>query len=410
MDKRLFDTTAELYQSILDSRKPADYVIAGFLRTRRLLGRTGRALVVENVYDALRHTLLYRRIISEHGREPDARSIVLLTLLTNKKLQRMDLFKLWPRDEALWMERLASYYDRVSNLEFITDETERLALRHSLPLWFTQALLRDHSQQDLEQLLGALNRPAPQTLRVNTYKTTPGELAVRLRAERIMTRPGHLAAAALIVDGHADLFRTEAFREGLFELQDEASQRVSEIVDPRPGWKVLDACAGAGGKSLHLGVLMRGRGEVHAYDSDLKRLSKLQPRVKRSGLQNLRVVTDLERFRERYTGKLDAVLIDAPCSGSGTLRRSPDIKLHLTPTLVEEMRVKQHECLTTYAPMLKRGGRLVYATCSLLSAENMEVLEGFIRTRPDFCLLERHEYYPHIHNSDGFFIALLKRT
>ncbi|MEM4251364.1 MAG: class I SAM-dependent methyltransferase [Candidatus Bathyarchaeia archaeon] len=410
MDRALLDTIAELYQLILDERKPADYVIARFLRARPLLGRTGRAVVVEAVYEALRRTLLYRRIISEQGLEPNARSIVFLTLLDTAKLQRMELFKLWPRTEALWMERLAGYYDRARDFAFIADETERLALRHSMPLWFTEELLKSYSQDELEQLLSALNRPAQQTLRVNIYKITPEKLAVRLRAEQIKTRVGRLAAAALIVEGHADLFRTEAFKEGFFELQDEASQRVSEIVDPKPGWKVLDACAGAGGKSLHLGALMRGRGEVHAYDSDSKRLSKLPARVKRSGLQNIRVVTDLERFRERYNGKLDAVLIDAPCSGSGTLRRSPDIKLHLTPTLVEEMQGKQRKCLATYAPMLRRGGRLVYATCSLLPAENREVLEEFIAEHADFCLLECSEYYPHIHNSDGFFIALLERA
>ena len=303
--------------------------------------------------------------------------------------------------------------DEDPELAAIEDPDERFAARHAFPRWVVDDLLASRTRDDVARLLDGLNEQPPLAIRANTYKVSVEELGERLRAEGVRTTSGRVSEDALVADRERDLFATTAFREGLFEIQDEGSQVVSRLVDPRPGQRVLDACSGAGGKTLHLGALMKGRGEVFAWDTDARRLSRIDRRIRRSGLQNVRVMRDgaqYEALCARSAGALDRVLVDAPCSGLGTVRRSPDIKLRVTPELVALMTVKQRAILEHVAGLVKTGGRLVYATCSILDRENGAIVDAFLAAHPEYRELDRRTLTPHEHGTDGFFVVAMEKT
>lgn len=276
-----------------------------------------------------------------------------------------------------------------------------------------------------DALARALGLPAPVMARANSILTSREKLAERLGASGFESEPGALAPDALRLKARVDLSRTP-FHEGWFEFQDEGSQLVSIALDPKPSWRVLDACAGSGGKTLHLAAMMRNRGEVFAHDTRLASLESLRRRVRRSGAQNVRV---LEPGSAAERGPFDAVLIDAPCLGLGTLRRNPDMAWRgEVRGRLAEMTAMQGECLRSYAPLVKPGGVLVYATCSLEPEENEGAVELLAREFPAFApesvrkALEwnkvrgvgepapgRMVLLPHLHGTDGFFVQRFRR-
>lgn len=336
------------------------------------------------------------------------------------------------------LDALATWADGHVGLDSIGDDQQRVAALNSFPGFVVAELAPRLDQSEIAALLGGLNEPAPLSLRVNTYKAPVDEAVAALEREGFVVRRGRLAPEALVVERTRDLFASEAFQSGVVEVQDEGSQVVSLLVDPRPGRRVLDLCAGSGGKTLHLGALMRGRGEVFAYDTDVRRLSNIDRRLRRSGLQNVRVLRTDERFealRSTEYGSFDAVLVDAPCSGLGSVRRAPDIKRRTTRELVDAMVRKQRAVLETAAGFVRVGGRLVYATCSILPRENEGVVGNFVARHPAFDLVpvervaadaaryrgadaleaaalgrEMLTLTPHEHGTDGFFVAVLERT
>jgi 16S rRNA (cytosine967-C5)-methyltransferase len=323
--------------------------------------------------------------------------------------------RLAARDLAALVER----FDRSTSILVDEGESlERFAERHAFPAWIAAELEGSMTRPEMGALFDALNERPPFAVRVNTARATVEEVAEALRREGLTVEPGAVSPHALRLGRERDLFATEAFRTGLVEVQDEGSQLVSIVTDPRPGEHVLDLCAGSGGKTLHLGALMRGRGEVFAYDTDRRRLANADRRVRRSGLQNVRVIRDDERFAafgERWRGKIDRVLVDAPCSGLGTVRRAPDIKLRATPDLVDAMVAKQRVVLATAARFVRPGGRLVYATCSILPRENEAAVEWLLDNDPTFSLVPDAAgaralvLAPHRNGTDGFFIAVFER-
>jgi 16S rRNA (cytosine967-C5)-methyltransferase len=306
---------------------------------------------------------------------------------------------------------------------------DREALRLSYPTWLFERLLPDVGLNSMLDLGEAMNARAPLCIRTNTFKISREDLIQRLAEEGIKAEPTPLSAVGLVFETRVNAFALSAFREGLFEVMDEGSQLVAEAVAPPPrGW-VLDACAGAGGKTLALAATLGGQGRILALDSNGKKLEELRRRARRAGLSNL-TAREVKGAVLPADAKLEAwerVLVDAPCSGVGTLRRNPEARWRLTPQIVERFPTEQLALMVTYAPFVAKGGRLIYATCTLLRSENDGVVERFLTERPDFVVMPLKDIwgksratelgdgtflrlYPHVHNTDGFFAAVLRRT
>jgi 16S rRNA (cytosine967-C5)-methyltransferase len=289
-------------------------------------------------------------------------------------------------------------------------------------------LLAQFGEQETLELAEALNRPAPVDLRTNTHKAERDAVQAQLEQEGFAMTPTPYSPVGLRRIDRAPLFNTKCFKGGLFEVQDEGSQLVSLLLEPRRQEMIADFCAGAGGKALHLAAMMANSGTLYAFDVSAKRLERLKPRLRRAGLDNVRAVAiahERDDRVKRLHGKLDRVLVDAPCSGTGTLRRNPDIKWRTLdlPALVKQ----QGEILAAAAALVKPGGRLVYVTCSLLTEENDGVIEAFRAREPAFQVIpaqqildRRHiplvagddalRLLPHRHGTDGFYAVALERS
>jgi 16S rRNA (cytosine967-C5)-methyltransferase len=305
---------------------------------------------------------------------------------------------------------------------------DREAVRRSFPTWLLERFVADAGQEEALVLADAMNRRAPLAIRVNTLKIPREELAARLAREGIITRPAPLSPYGLLLETRVNVFGLSAFTEGLFEVMDEGSQLVAEAVAPPPGGKMADACAGAGGKTLALAALLGGQGRILALDPNGKKLEELRRRARRAGLTNVaaRELKGGALPDEARLGAWDRVLVDAPCSGLGTLRRNPEARWRLQPAAVDSFPPLQLSLLVTYAPLVAVGGRLIYATCTVLRSENEEVVERFLAERPDFVLMPLKEIWgkeraltagdgsmlrlsPQKHDTDGFFAAVLRR-
>jgi 16S rRNA (cytosine967-C5)-methyltransferase len=304
---------------------------------------------------------------------------------------------------------------------------EREALRLSYPTWMMDRLVTDLGEADALALAAAMNDRAPLTVRSNGIKVSREELVTRLAEEGVVARPTEFSPTGLLFETRVNAFGLSAFRDGLFEVMDEGSQLVAEAVAPPPGGRVVDACAGAGGKTLALAALLDGQGRILALDSNGKKLEELRRRARRAGLTNVtaREVRGPGMPAEAKLGAWDRVLVDAPCSGLGTLRRNPEARWRLNPKTVDGFPAQQLALMVTYAPLVAPGGRLVYATCTVLRQENESVVERFLAERPDFVLMPIKEIwgkeralrlgdgtylkvFPHRHGSDGFFAGVLR--
>ncbi len=303
-----------------------------------------------------------------------------------------------------------------------------LAERVDLPDWLAERLLQQMDEAELVALAHGLNRPAPLDLRVNLLKADRDAVLAQLQAGGVAAEPGRLSPQAIRLAAKPALQKHPLFLDGSFEVQDEGSQLLGLLVQPRRGELVVDFCAGAGGKTLQLGALMRSTGRLYAFDVSDKRLAKLKPRMARAGLSNVHPVLiahEADAKVKRLAGKADRVLVDAPCTGLGTLRRNPDLKWRQSPAAVEEMVAKQGAILAAAARLVRPGGRLVYATCSLLAEENDAIVDAFLAAHPGFAQLsaqdildkqgvvvatgERLRLMPHVHDTDGFFAAVMER-
>ena len=255
-----------------------------------------------------------------------------------------------------------------------------------------------------------MNTQAPVVLRVNTLRTTRERLQQRLaRENRLETRALEGYPDALELSRRAQLSDTEAFRQGWFEVQDASSQRVAPLLAPEPGMRVVDACAGAGGKTLHLAALMQGRGEILALDVHEKRLEELRRRAFRAGVSTVKTALATDEEIARREASADRLLLDVPCSGLGTLRRAPDAKWRLSPAFLDRVTALQAQLLASYSRMLRPGGRMVYSTCSVLPRENGRQVARFLEEHPGFRLLKEHSLLSSREGYDGFYMALLQR-
>jgi len=285
------------------------------------------------------------------------------------------------------------------------------AVRESIPDWIDR-LGEEELGDDWDPILHSLNTYPPLAIRVNTLKTDIDGLKTRLKGSGHDTRIADMAPDALVFKQKVNIFRLPEFKEGLFEVQDPASQLVSVFLGVEPGMKVVDACAGQGGKTLHLSCLMEGRGRLLAMDDVEWKLSELKKRAKRAGARNIetRTVTGTKSYK-RMKGTFDRVLLDVPCSGLGALRRNPDIKWSLSAESLERLKNVQRDILTSYTQLVKEGGRFVYSTCSVLPSEGEEQVRWFLKGKgEEFKLVEEKRTRPDIEGFDGFYMALVERS
>jgi len=413
----LLEHAAALLKRVLRFDQPADGVLSGYFREHHVLGGRERATLSETAYAVVRRRSLLQHLAAS-GRGPLERRLAILGWQGNAGFLRAAL----SADERAWVEHVDS----------IDRSTLPERLRHNMPEWLAerlQAALGD----DFGALVDALDRPAPLDLRVNALRAKREQVQHELAARGVEAAPTRWAPHGLRVTGKPALQTFEVFKRGDVEVQDEGSQLVAALVGARRGEMVVDFCAGAGGKTLALGVDMRSTGRLYAFDTSGHRLAALKPRLARSGLSNVypvQIAHERDERIKRLAGKIDRVLVDAPCSGLGTLRRNPDLKWRQTPGSIAEMRVKQEAILFAAATLLRPGGRLVYATCSLLEQENEDVATAFDVARrdtfvgvpaedalerahvPDAAALVRGPYlrlWPHRHATDGFFAAVWER-
>jgi 16S rRNA (cytosine967-C5)-methyltransferase len=412
----LLDLATELLRQVLKLDQPADAVVSAFFRKHRGLGPRERHTLAETTYTVLRQRLLLAHL-AQSGSGALERRLAALAW------QGSDTFlrgALGPQEQK-WLAEV-----KAIDVAGLPEK-----LRHNLPDWLA-ALLKNELGDDFWPLVAALDRPAPLDLRVNLLKARRDEVQAALAAAGIEAAPAPYSPWGLRVQGKPALHKLEVFTGGQVEVQDEGSQLLAALLAPRRGEMVVDFCAGAGGKTLALGALMRNTGRLYAFDVSGHRLDALKPRLARSGLSNVypaQIAHERDDRVKRLAGKIDRVLVDAPCSGLGTLRRNPDLKWRQSPKALAELEAKQRDILASAARLVKPGGRLVYATCSLLRSENEAVAEHFAAAHPDFeplaaaaalsaAQVERGSeldaagylrLWPHRHETDGFFAAAWQR-
>jgi 16S rRNA (cytosine967-C5)-methyltransferase len=413
----LLDLTTDLLRAVLRLDQPADGVVSAFFRQHKTLGPRERHTLAETAYAVLRQRLVLQHL-AQSGSGPLERRLAILAWQGSDVFLRGALGE----HERQWL----------AQVQAIDRSTLPEKLRHNLPDWLAGALQAQLGDQ-FWPLVQALEAPAPLDLRVNTLKAKRDEAQQALAAAGIAAEPTPFSPWGLRVQGKPAVNKLDLFTQGAIEVQDEGSQLLALITDPKRGEMVVDFCAGAGGKTLALGAAMRSTGRLYAFDISGHRLDALKPRLARSGLSNVypaQIAHERDERIKRLAGKIDRVLIDAPCSGLGTLRRNPDLKWRQSPKSVEELQAKQKAILASAARLLKPGGRLVYATCSLLQAENEAVVEAFSAERAaDFEPLpvadvltglkveaaaaltsaQHLRLWPHRHQTDGFFAAIWQR-
>lgn len=410
----VFESTCKAAAEVLRLDRPADGVLSAFFRSHPKLGQQDRALVAETVFAILRR----KRLLDHLSPGASIREWVLVAWAVLLGANVRELEGLAP----------AAQLRSAGDAKSLAREPLPFAVECDLPDWIFERLLPRYGEAGLLALARGLLAPAPLDLRVNLLKASREEAREKLAAAGIDASPTRYSPEGLRVTGKPALNREALFKQGVVEVQDEGSQVLCHLVSPRRGEMVADFCAGAGGKTLAMGMLMRSAGRLYAYDVSEARLAKLKERVARSGLSNVhvqRIEAERDVRLSRLAGKLDRVLVDAPCSGLGTLRRNPDLKWRQTPQAVAEMNVKQRAILGAAARLVKPGGRLVYATCSLLEEENQLVVRDFLAATSVFSLLpaarvlaeermeldtgEYLELSPDRHGTDGFFAAVLEK-
>lgn len=391
----LIHAVVESLRLIFAEGQYADKVIERALKSNPKWGARDRAFIAEHVYEIVRW---YRLLYEIRGQEPQSEAgwwelFGILLIIRGKDLPDWEEFR-----------RLDTQQARARLLQVGAERR----VGESIPDWLDE--LGEHELGELwPPTLHALNEPAAVVLRTNRLRTTPPELIQRLQEEGVVTQ--RIGVDALRVIERSNLFRTKAFREGLFEVQDYSSQQVAPLLGVEPGMRVIDACAGAGGKTLHLAALLQNQGQLIALDTEAWKLDELRRRARRAGATNIeaRPITG-SKVIKRLSDSADRLLIDAPCSGLGVLRRNPDAKWKLSPDFIDRLRETQHQILSSYTRMVKPGGRLVYATCSVLPSENEAQVRRFLDEQPDrYTLLEEKTIRPQDEGYDGFYLALMER-
>lgn len=399
LHRNLVFATIDSLHLIFNENKQADKVLKNTLKRDKRWGARDRAFIAETTYDIVRWKRLYAEIAEV--KEPFDRPNLFRLFAVWATLNGIAIPD-WKQFEDTPTRRIKGRFDELSKTR---------KYRESIPDWLDELGQKELGKKwDTE--LAALNEQADVVLRVNTLKTTVEALQKELADQEIETERLKDYPDALKLKERTNVFITEAFKNGLFEVQDASSQRVAKLLDPQPGMRVIDACAGAGGKSLHIATLMENKGQLIAMDIFENKLNELKRRARRNDIFNIETrVIDSTKVIKKLMEKADKVLIDAPCSGLGVLRRNPDTKWKLQPAFLDEIRNTQKELLDSYSRMVKPGGQLVYATCSILPSENEKQVQAFLNREngKDFTLLKEQKILPSKSGFDGFYISLLQR-
>jgi len=403
-----------LLAGLLSAAGPADAAVSRYFRAHRNLGQQDRAFVAETVYAVLRR----RRSLEAAAQSSAPRDLAIAALVRVRGLSGRALEDVVREEEKALVARIRA----------AKSESFPAAVRADLPDWLWQRLAALHGEDEAMRIALGLLNPAPLDLRVNVAKMGRDAALEQLRAAGIGAAPTPYSPAGIRLAGKPAINRQPLFQQGAIEVQDEGSQLLAYLLAPRRGEMVADYCAGAGGKTLALSMLMRGTGRIYAMDISARRLAELAPRAARAGVTNVHPIVlagEGDARARRLAGKLDRVLVDAPCSGFGTLRRNPDLKWRHGAQAVAELAVKQAGILEAAARLVKPGGRLVYATCSILPEENEAIAGAFAAAHAEFKPLscgdllaeqriaidcgDRLRLWPHRHGCDGFFAAAFER-
>jgi len=403
----LVRTVAQNLRAIFQENRYADKVIEQALRSNPKAGSRDRAFIAETTYEVLRYFRLYTEIL---GISPITEADFWQLIGAHLAFKGIDLPD-WQEFKTL---KSPAFFAKIKDWQRIRDEdaSEDLPrrIRESIPDWLDE-LGKTELPDQWDKTLHWLNRPAQVVLRTNRLRTTPTELRQVLLDEKVDTEiiPN---SDALVLSARKNVFQTSVFKKGWFEMQDYSSQLVAPLLAPLPGMRVVDACAGGGGKTLHLAALMQNRGSLIALDTQAWKLEELRARARRAGATNIetRPIENRKTIKRLY-GSADRLLLDVPCSGLGILRRNPDAKWKLQPEQIEKLRSTQQEILQNYSAITKPGGRMVYATCSILPSENQHQIEQFLASEAgkEFKLLEERRILPQDEGFDGFYMALLAR-
>lgn len=424
MTPNLLRQAAMLLTNLLDFNSPADAKLGEFFRNHRELGTKDRAFVAESVYGVLRRLRYLSVVAANDADDPDdARKLILAWLLRVQGKSLRELDDILNEQQKEWAVAIKA--KATDNLP--------LAVQADVRDWFWEKLVQQFGEAEALTICRSMFEQASLDLRVNTIKANREEVLAKMQAENTVKdnviEPTPYSPIGIRMGAKLNISRHVLFTEGKIEVQDEGSQLLTYLVSPKRGMMIADFCAGAGGKTLAIGALMKNTGRLYAFDVSEKRLNNLGQRLKRSGLSNLHaqvISSEQDPKLKRLNGKFDRVLVDAPCSGLGTLRRNPDLKWRQTEQDVVELTQKQTAILARAAKLTKAGGRLIYATCSLLRDENEAIVEVFMQANPDFSLVPANEILahhhialdtgpylkllPHLHGTDGFFAAVFEKT
>jgi len=408
-----------ILRQVLTFKYPADGTVRFYFKTNPKLGSRDRQKIADAVFSILRNLALFRNL-SQSSNKPLHQALSILGLLYHKlPLTQFDNIT---QSDAEWLTHI-SKIDR-SSLKF--------SIQYSMPEWLYTNLIANNDLEKVTKIAQSMLLPSNLDIRVNTIKTNIDDTMSELYQQNVMAGLTKYSPNALRLDAKSSIHHNPMFENGWFEIQDEGSQILCHLLNPKRGEMVVDFCAGSGGKTLAIGAIMRSTGRIYAFDVDDKRLKKIKPRLARSGLSNVYTALiqhENDSHIKRLHKKIDRVLLDVPCSGIGTLRRNPDLKWRQSDKSIEELNVKQKSILANGAKLLKTNGIIVYATCSLLKKENEDIVEEFLANNTDFKLLPAYEIlekqkinvenidnssylklYPHIHGTDGFFAAVLQKT
>lgn len=380
-------------QQIFIDKKYADKVIEKTLKLNSKWGSRDRKFIAETTYDIVRWYRFFRSVSNAKG---DEFWILLAVWCAAHDVQLPD----WKEFSGINYSQLQ---DRVNQNHPVRK------IHESIPDW-----LDEIGEQELgkrwDSELSALNIEARVVLRVNTLKTTVAELQEKLEAQEVFTLLDSRYPDALILEERQNVFQLPEFKEGLFEVQDAGSQAIGHFTHVKPGMRIIDACAGGGGKTLHLAALVQNKGRIIAMDTEAWKLDELKKRARRGGVSTVETrVIESSKTIKRLENSADVLLLDVPCSGIGVLRRNPDAKWKLTPEFIESVKTAQQDILTSYSTMVKPGGTMVYATCSVLHSENEDQVKKFLSGTTSFTLEEEKRIWPS-EGFDGFYMARLKRN
>ena len=400
LHKNLCFATIDGLRQIFNEKEYADKVIQKLLKRDKRWGSRDRAFIAETTYDIVRWKRLYAKIADV--KEPYNRDNLWRMFAVWATLKGINLPD-WKYFENTPTRKIKGRFDELS---------KDRRFKESIPDWMDEVGCQELGELMWAKEISKQNEQASVILRVNSLKTNKKDLQLKLQSEDIETEMLSNYPFALKLKERANVFKTDAFKNGWFEVQDASSQLVAEFLDVKPGMKVVDTCAGAGGKTLHLAALMNNTGQLTAMDIYESKLKKLKIRARRNGVHNVTLkVIDSTKPIKKLHNKADRVLIDAPCSGFGVLRRNPDAKWKLEPEFLDRIRDVQGDLLKRYSKIVKEGGKLVYATCSILPSENQHQIKKFLASTEgkEFNFVKDQSLLAHKSGFDGFYMALLER-